>query len=273
MVKYNRFGDDSSSYRSRSRSVSRSSSYPSSRSSFTSNDDESDDYRRGVALIERLLNVQNTPATDDSVAPSLQELSDLFKLMNSRDRTLLEEYLKRNACASLRGVVPGTVGAQLCGCFVRGCRDGKIGCTASCADSFFFSGRECPDTIIHWAMTDAGPASRVIKRGNSNCRVYIDPGFSATSEQKAEYLASLGCQTISHYDSITNNPSSTATPQPINPPATTLPAAPVTNSPVGQTNATAVSGAPDNSSTWLWWVIVVFVLLIILAVVFYLYAF
>lgn len=277
MVKYNRFGDDSSSVRSRSRSRSRSSSYASSTSSsYTGGVEESEDYRRAVALIDSLVLQHNLPASDEAAAPVLQQLQDLFLLLCSRDQSLLQEYLKRKTCNSLSGIIPGTVGAQLCGCYHRSAgKDGKAGCTAGCADSFFFNGRECPDTIIHWAMTNGGPASRIVKRGNSNCRVYVDPGFNATSEQKAEYLASLGCQTISHYDSITNSPSassSTATPTRVNP-TTTNSNNPVVISLTGQTNAQAVSGTPDNSSSWIWWVIFVFVLLIILAVVFYLYAF
>lgn len=278
MVKYNRFSDDSSSLRSRSRSRSRSSSFHDSSSSFLSRSDESDVYHRGVAMIERLLANHNKLATDESVLPLLQQFGDFLKLACDSDRKLLEDYLKRNACAGLKNVIPGTVGAQLCGCFGRAPRDGKMGCTAGCADSILFSGSECPDTIIHWAMTENGPASRVVKAGNSNCRVYIDPGFNATSEQKAEYLASLGCQTVSHYDSITNNSTNSSRPgasssqsssqSSTQPPKTD----PVSNNPIGQTNQSAVASASDDSGSWVFWVVIVFVILIILAIIFYLYA-
>jgi len=275
MVKYNRFGDESSRSRSRSRSraSSTSSSYSVSSSSYSTHESDSEDYRQTLAIISRLLSCHSLSVSDPSVAPVLQQLQDLYMLLNERDQIMIRDYLKRNVCGSIQNVIPGTVGSQLCGCYLHSShyRDGKPSCTAGCADSLFFNGKECPDTIIHWAMTPEGPASRVVKRGNSNCRVYVDPGFSASNEQKAEYLASLGCQTISHYDSMTNSAVNTAAPRQHTTPSQGSNQA-VSNSPIGQTNATAVSQPPESSGSLIWWLLIILVLIIFIAVIFYLYA-
>lgn len=253
-------------------------SLPSSRiskSSFRSQSDfsrsESDfsrSYAEIINLINQLLPSSTSLVSDPLVSGKVDRVKSLYLTLGESEQTQVNNYLNKKNCQNTKSV-PGTVGAVLCGCFMKSNAQ-PVGCLAGCASTPIGDVEKCKDTVLYWSMNGTSPKSEVLNRGTQTCRVNLSPNFpinSLTNDDRMKLLAQSNCTSATFFDGMTGEPLMQSQglktfPVPTSTISTTTPPQ-ITKTP---TTKTTNSG---NSSFW--WLFVVFFFLILVGIIIYIY--
>ncbi len=149
-------------------------------------------------LARQLLPLVSKKVDDPAVKDQVSSLRQHLLLLPPGSVAQLSSWVSTQ-CGGVNGYRPDTVGAFLCGCFT-----GNGDCTANCLASPFTSG-DCTETVMHWTTDSNGqPQSKLLNRGNGDCMVYVDPGFTMPLTDQHRSLAEQGCRSVKYFNSITN---------------------------------------------------------------------
>ena len=233
-------------------------------------------YAEALDLVEQLSSHQTLNSNDSSIAGRLERFKSLYISLGAEEQRNINEFLKKTQCTSIDQVRPGTVGAYLCGCFLRASAYGgqNPGCAVSCVGNPLSEPEQnCGDTVMLWTANAAGePTFKILNRGNGNCRINVDPSFpNITSEKRQEFLGVAGCQTVNMFNAVTNAPIGQT-------PTYTMPASTVAPMPVAQVYSQPIANTPTSAAAvpatttgfgWVAWVFALFFLFLIIGVIVY----
>ena len=251
----------------------------SSRNSRLSPDDDvrgkrefSRSYAEILSIIDELNGFVMTPVSHPSVAGKIDRLKGLFlSSLSPSEQDSLRNYLKKNICGKNFEVVPGTVGAVLCGCFNDTNPNTPLGCLATCAGNFIEPTEKCEETVLFWSMIGGKPHSEVLSRGNGTCRVNVVDGFpNLDVATRDRLLAENGCSSAVFYNAKTGQPLY----QQVNSKTYALPTTATVASvetPTLPKPAPVSPAVPTQRNNGWWWIVAIFFFLILIGIIMFVY--